>query len=43
MVAQAVWIVYCFISSTGVHYGTGQHMYNLEEENIKKAMMVCVM
>ncbi|UKZ82889.1 hypothetical protein TrVFT333_010689 [Trichoderma virens FT-333] len=37
--ATAVFIAYCCISSAGVYYGTGQHMYNLELENMEKALM----
>ncbi|CAI4215911.1 unnamed protein product [Parascedosporium putredinis] len=41
MVAGTVGLftLYAAFSSTGVKYGTGQHHANLEDENIKKAMM----
>ncbi|KND93230.1 hypothetical protein TOPH_02471 [Tolypocladium ophioglossoides CBS 100239] len=39
IVATAFFLVYIVVSNLSVHYGTGQHMANLDPENIKNALM----
>ncbi|KAH7136994.1 hypothetical protein B0J13DRAFT_83053 [Dactylonectria estremocensis] len=38
--AQILFTVFCAYEITGVHYGTGQHLKNLSDEQIPKAMQM---
>ncbi|KAF7558008.1 hypothetical protein G7Z17_g330 [Cylindrodendrum hubeiense] len=40
VVAQILFIVFCAYEITGVHYGTGQHIGDIADENIPKAMQM---
>lgn len=40
--SQILFIVFCAYEITGVHYGTGRHIPDIDMEDIPKAMQVLI-